>query len=143
MAIDADELKRRAAEEAVTSVRSGMVVGLGTGSTAAHAVSAIARRLAEGDLEDVVGIPTSAQTAAQARELEYQARRSFPWAGVSMGSAMFAYFGPVGSIRLMNSTVATGGTSDIEWQTSQFRPSSERSIRTASPRRSSRSWAGA
>jgi ribose 5-phosphate isomerase A len=58
-----------AAELAVEAVESGMVVGLGTGSTAAHAVRAIGQRLNDGRLRDIAGVPTSAATAAQATEL--------------------------------------------------------------------------
>ena len=57
-----DDLKRRAAEQAAMRVDSGMVVGLGTGSTAAFAVEAIAARLARGEIRDIVGIPTSNRT---------------------------------------------------------------------------------
>jgi ribose 5-phosphate isomerase A len=58
-------LKRRAAEAAVELVQDGMVVGLGTGSTAAFAVDALARRHRQG--LRFLGIPTSDHTAAQAR----------------------------------------------------------------------------
>jgi ribose 5-phosphate isomerase A len=50
-------------------VRSGMVVGLGTGSTVRHLVELLARRLDSGDLEDIVGVPTSLRTERQASEL--------------------------------------------------------------------------
>jgi len=63
-----EALKQRAAEHAVAGIESGMVVGLGTGSTAALAVAAIGRRIREEGLK-IVGIPTSERTAAQAREL--------------------------------------------------------------------------
>jgi ribose 5-phosphate isomerase A len=63
---DADALKRAAALEAVRLVRSGMTVGLGTGSTAVHAVNEIGRLLSTGELEDVRGVPTSLQTRDQA-----------------------------------------------------------------------------
>ena len=59
-----DALKREAAEAAVEMVQDGMVVGLGTGSTAAFAVEALARRHRQG--LRFVGIPTSERTAAQA-----------------------------------------------------------------------------
>ena len=62
-----DQLKRQAAETAVESVASGMVVGLGTGSTAAYAIEAIGRRLQDGRLCDIVGVPTSEATARQAK----------------------------------------------------------------------------
>lgn len=61
---DRDALKRAAAEAAVKLVEDGMVVGLGTGSTAAFAVEALARRHGQG--LRFVGIPTSQRTAAQA-----------------------------------------------------------------------------
>ena len=65
-----DELKRAAAEKAVEEhVESGMVVGLGTGSTAAFAVRKIGDLLAQGTLNNVRGVPTSARTAALAREV--------------------------------------------------------------------------
>lgn len=65
-----DELKRQAAYYAVEHfVHSGMVVGLGTGSTTRYALEAIAGRLARGDLQDIIGIPTSRATATLAREL--------------------------------------------------------------------------
>lgn len=63
------EEKRAAAEWAADLVVSGMVVGLGTGSTAIFALRRIADRLAEGDLTDVVGIPTSTKAESAAREL--------------------------------------------------------------------------
>jgi ribose 5-phosphate isomerase A len=63
--VDRDALKRAAAEAAVQLVENDMVVGLGTGSTAAFAVEALARRHRQG--LRFVGIPTSERTAAQAR----------------------------------------------------------------------------
>src|SRR5215470_19631555 len=62
---DRSRLKRAAAEAAVQLVEDGMVVGLGTGSTAAFAVEALARRHRQG--LRFLGIPTSERTAAQAR----------------------------------------------------------------------------
>ena len=60
-----DDLKRLAAEAAVAEVEDGMVLGLGSGSTAAFAVEALAARVAKG--LDVVAIPTSERTGTQAR----------------------------------------------------------------------------
>jgi ribose 5-phosphate isomerase A len=60
-----DALKRRAAEAAVELVADGMIVGLGTGSTAAFAVDALARRHRQG--LRFWGIATSERTAAQAK----------------------------------------------------------------------------
>jgi ribose 5-phosphate isomerase A len=61
--------KKIAAEAAVQLVEDGMVVGLGTGSTTAFFVAALARRIAKERLR-IAGIPTSAQTAALARSLK-------------------------------------------------------------------------
>ncbi len=55
-------LKKMAAERAVQEVRSGMVVGLGSGSTARYAVERIGEMLRAGQLIDIVGIPTSKET---------------------------------------------------------------------------------
>jgi ribose 5-phosphate isomerase A len=59
-----DALKREAAEAAIALVQDGMVVGLGTGSTATFAVEALARRHSQG--LRFLGLPTSEHTAAQA-----------------------------------------------------------------------------
>ena len=64
---DRDQLKMKAAESAVTHVKDGMIVGLGTGSTAWFAVEAIGRRVAEG--LRIIAIPTSEQTAEHAHRL--------------------------------------------------------------------------
>lgn len=68
--MDVAQLKQQAAEYAVQFVQSGMVVGLGHGSTAIFAVRAIAERLKTGQLKDVVGIPCSRLVEQAARELE-------------------------------------------------------------------------
>lgn len=64
----AGEQKQKAALRAVELVESGMVLGLGSGSTAALAVREIGRLLAAGELEKICGIPTSNETAAIAKE---------------------------------------------------------------------------
>lgn len=64
------ELKRKAAEKAVEFVRSGMILGLGTGSTTYFALVKIAELLKNGNLTNIVGIPSSVQTENQAKELE-------------------------------------------------------------------------
>ncbi len=63
-----DNLKQAAALKAVEYIESGMVVGLGTGSTAAFAVSGIAERMEKEGLR-IIGVPTSERTAEQARSL--------------------------------------------------------------------------
>jgi ribose 5-phosphate isomerase A len=67
MADDLSTLKRIAADSAVAQVVSGMVVGLGTGSTGEFVLLALARRIREG--LKITGVPTSERTAARAREL--------------------------------------------------------------------------
>ncbi|HEY0068610.1 MAG TPA: ribose 5-phosphate isomerase A, partial [Chloroflexia bacterium] len=64
---DVQQLKHEAALRAVEYVRDGMVVGLGTGSTAAYAVREIGRRVGEG--LRIRGVPTSDRTATLAAEL--------------------------------------------------------------------------
>ncbi|WP_027134663.1 ribose-5-phosphate isomerase RpiA [Geminicoccus roseus] len=60
-----DGLKKAAAEAAVELVQDGMLVGLGTGSTAWFAIEALIRRVREG--LRILAIPTSERSAAQAR----------------------------------------------------------------------------
>jgi len=60
-----DHLKRAAAERAAELVTSGMRVGLGTGSTAAHFVAALGERV-RGGLK-IAGVPTSEATRQQAQ----------------------------------------------------------------------------
>lgn len=58
--MSANRLKRMAAERALNFVEDGMVLGLGTGSTAAEFVKLLGERVADG--LDVVGVATSEQT---------------------------------------------------------------------------------
>jgi ribose 5-phosphate isomerase A len=68
--ISQDELKKQVGYKAVDDyVKSGMVVGLGTGSTAAFAVERVGELLKSGELKDIVAIPTSERTREQAEEL--------------------------------------------------------------------------
>ena len=62
-----DDDKRVAAEAAVAEVRDGMLVGLGTGSTAAHAIAAIGRMVANG--LRIRAVATSRASADMARGL--------------------------------------------------------------------------
>lgn len=64
---DQNTLKRLAAERAVSFIQSGMVVGLGHGSTALLAVSALADRIVHGEVHDLVAIPCSPEIEAAAR----------------------------------------------------------------------------
>ncbi len=62
-----DGAKRRAAEAAAQHIKSGTVIGLGTGSTAKHLIQIVGAYLSAGKLTDVQGVPTSNQTSADAR----------------------------------------------------------------------------
>jgi ribose 5-phosphate isomerase A len=64
-----DRYKQQAAEQAVELIQSGMTVGLGTGETATYAIRRIGLLLRAGKLEDIVGVPTSLETAAEAVRL--------------------------------------------------------------------------
>jgi ribose 5-phosphate isomerase A len=60
-------LKKKAAHHAVRFIESGMIIGLGTGSTARFAVERLGELLRDGHLQDVAGIPSSLQTEKLAR----------------------------------------------------------------------------
>ena len=66
---EVSRLKQRAAEAAVDFVESGMVVGLGHGSTASFAVVRIAQLLSDGRLANVLGVACSRDVEQQARQL--------------------------------------------------------------------------
>ncbi|MDD2389109.1 MAG: ribose-5-phosphate isomerase RpiA [Desulfobacterales bacterium] len=56
------QLKQQAAQYAVEFVRSGMIIGLGSGSTVRFALELIGHRITAGRLTDVLGIASSMQT---------------------------------------------------------------------------------
>jgi ribose 5-phosphate isomerase A len=61
--------KQLAAEAALPLIESGMVVGLGTGSTADFFLTALGDAIAQGKLKRILGVPTSVQSDRRAREL--------------------------------------------------------------------------
>ena len=61
-----EDQKQAAGELAASWVEAGMVVGLGTGSTAVHAIRAIGARIDSGELREVLAIPTSRASEAEA-----------------------------------------------------------------------------
>ncbi len=66
---DLSSLKREAALCALDEVRDGMLLGLGSGSTAAQFVELLGERVQSGQLRGISGVPTSEKTAQRAREL--------------------------------------------------------------------------
>ena len=75
MAGDLDALKRAAAARALESVRDGMVLGLGTGSTIRFFLDLLGERVRSGALAGVVGVPTSRRTADISRRLGIRVSR--------------------------------------------------------------------
>ncbi len=69
MKAEIESYKKQAAERAAELVESGMVVGLGHGSTAMFAVRRLAERLRAGELKDVIGVPCSRVIESEARRL--------------------------------------------------------------------------
>ncbi|MBN2490441.1 MAG: ribose-5-phosphate isomerase RpiA [Planctomycetes bacterium] len=67
---DTTPLKLKAAAAAVDLVASGMIVGLGHGSTASLAVRRLHQVMLAGRLENITGIPCSQQTETEARALD-------------------------------------------------------------------------
>lgn len=67
MADDRNTLKKMAGEKAVEYIESGMVVGLGFGSTAIHSLRLIGELIRRGELEGIQAIPTADLIADEAR----------------------------------------------------------------------------
>ena len=61
-------MKQEVGRAAAAQVKSGTVVGLGTGSTTAFAIQFIGERLASGELTDIKGVPTSFQASVLAKQ---------------------------------------------------------------------------
>ena len=64
------EFKKQTAEKAVGYVEPGMVVGLGTGSTTMFAIQRVGELINKKELFNIVCIPSSLQTEAEARSLK-------------------------------------------------------------------------
>ena len=62
MITNSERDKIRAARRAVKHVKSGMVLGLGTGSTARYVIEELGRMIQEGNLQDIRAVPTSVET---------------------------------------------------------------------------------
>lgn len=79
---DIASLKQAAAIRAVTEVQDGMVVGLGTGSTATFAVEALAKRVAQG--LRIVTVPTSERTRELAQKLGVPLAPAGDWPSIDL-----------------------------------------------------------
>lgn len=64
------DLKHKAAQRALDFVSNGMVLGLGSGSTSAFFVEMLGEKLQSGELQGIIGVPTSQVTTEQARALQ-------------------------------------------------------------------------
>lgn len=64
-----DTYKKQAADAAVALIESGMIVGLGHGSTVQFALEALSAKIANGQLKDIIGIPASMHTETEAKRL--------------------------------------------------------------------------
>lgn len=61
-------MKQEVGLAAAAQVKSGSIVGLGTGSTTAYAIEYLGDRLKSGELKDIVGVPTSFQAEVLAKQ---------------------------------------------------------------------------
>jgi len=63
------QMKQAVAKAAVDQIQNGMILGLGSGSTAALMIEALAQKIKSGEIKDVVGVTTSFQGEVLASEL--------------------------------------------------------------------------
>lgn len=61
-------MKQEVGKAAAALVKSGMIVGLGTGSTTAYAIEYLGSRLKSGEITDIQGVPTSFQAEVLAKK---------------------------------------------------------------------------
>ena len=64
-----NQMKKAVAQSAVAQIKNGMILGLGSGSTAALMIEALALKIKSGEIKDVVGVTTSFQGEVLAAEL--------------------------------------------------------------------------
>ena len=63
------QMKQIVADAAIKEVEDGMILGLGSGSTAALMIKSLAEEIASGKLKNIIGVPTSFQSEVLALEL--------------------------------------------------------------------------
>ncbi len=61
-------MKQQVGKAAADRVKSGSIVGLGTGSTTAYTIQFLGERLQSGDLKDIKGVPTSFQASVLSKQ---------------------------------------------------------------------------
>ena len=61
-------MKQEVGKAAASLVKSNSIVGLGTGSTTAYAIQYIGERLQSGELQNIVGVPTSFQAEVLSKQ---------------------------------------------------------------------------
>jgi len=66
---NSDDLKMKAARKALEFLHDGMILGLGSGSTARNFIELLGASLKTGALHNITGVPTSTATAEQAKAL--------------------------------------------------------------------------
>ena len=64
-----NQMKQAVAKAAVDKIQNGMILGLGSGSTAALMIEALALKIKSGQIKDIVGVTTSFQGEVLATEL--------------------------------------------------------------------------
>ena len=64
-----NQMKQAVAKAAVDKIQNGMILGLGSGSTAALMIEALAFKIKSGEIKDIVGVTTSFQGEVLATEL--------------------------------------------------------------------------
>ncbi len=64
-----NQMKKAVAQAAVDQIQNGMILGLGSGSTAALMIEALAEKIKSGQIKDVIGVTTSFQGEVLASEL--------------------------------------------------------------------------
>jgi len=62
-------MKKAVAEAAISEIKDGMIVGLGSGSTAAFMIKSLAENIKNNNLNDIKGVPTSFQSEVLSLEL--------------------------------------------------------------------------
>ena len=64
-----NQMKQAVAKAAVDKIQNGMILGLGSGSTAALMIEALALKIKSGEIKDIIGVTTSFQGEVLATEL--------------------------------------------------------------------------